>query len=787
MPVGLASSWLAAGAPDEAPVKNPRAGDPVAITEGGALFRIACAACHGPDARGGGRGPDLVSGPRVHGDTDAELFATITKGVPGTEMPAAWLSPEEVWGVLVYLRTLSAEAAPPPRGDRAAGEKLFFGSAACAGCHMVQGRGGRLGPDLSRIGAARPAATISEHIRTPSKQVSKGYETVTAVTRAGTTVTGVRRSEDTFSVRVMDAAETIHLLQKDELRELAYPKTSLMPDYPESILGRAQLDDVVAYLASQRGSSATSVVPASSGPGMVPAARVAAASSEPASWLTYSGDYRGWRYSRLSQIDTRNVSRLGLRWVFQSGVAGKLETTPLVFDGLMFVTGPDNHVWALDPRTGRAIWHYQRRLPEKVTLCCGRVNRGLAALGDRLFLATLDAHVVALDAKTGSLLWDVEAADHRLGYSFTLAPLAVKDKIIVGVAGGEFGIRGFIDAYDAQTGRRAWRFYTIPGPGEPGHESWEGDSWKTGGAPAWLTGTYDAESNLVYWGIGNPGPDAYGDEREGDNLYSDSVVALDVDTGALKWHFQYTPHDVHDWDATQIPILVDREWGGRPRKLLLHANRNGFFYVLDRTSGEFLLAKPFARVSWAKEIGPEGRPIVLPGTAPTAEGNDVCPGIAGATNFMSPAYSPQTGLLYVATREQCDRVFASPQRYRPGGVFWGSAFMGIPEEKEWGALRALDPQAGALKWEFRYYSAPWGGVLATSGGLVFAGDMEGYAMALDAATGSPLWRMATGGAVFGSPMSYAIEGRQYVVLAAGSALFAFGLPEVAALPGAAAR
>jgi alcohol dehydrogenase (cytochrome c) len=782
---GLSRSSLAA--PEEAPVKNPRAGDALAIVEGGSAFRLACALCHGLDARGGARGPDLVSGPLVHGDSDAALFATITEGVPGTEMPPAFLKAEEVWAVVAYLRTLTPMAAPPPAGDRAAGEKLFFGEAACARCHMIDGRGGRLGPDLSRIGAARPAAIIAENIRTPSQHVSTGYETVTAVTRQGKTITGVRRNEDTFSLQLMDAAEAIHLLQKDELREVAYPEASLMPDYPEALLDSGKLRDLVAYLASLRGDRPAGAAPSSSGTGMVRPERLLAATSEPAHWLTYSGDYAGWRYSRLAQIDKGNVQKLGLGWVFQPGMPGKLETTPLVVDGLMFVTGPDNHVWALDPRAGRAIWHYQRRLPEKLLACCGRVNRGLAALGDRLFLATLDAHVVALDAKTGSVLWDVEAADYRLGHSFTLAPLAVKDKIIVGVAGGEYGIRGFIDAYEAQTGRRAWRFYTIPGPGERGYETWEGDSWKTGGAPAWLTGTYDAELNLTYWGIGNPGPDAYGSEREGDNLYSDSVVALDVDTGALKWHFQYTPHDVHDWDATQIPVLVDRDWGGRPRKLLFHANRNGFFYVLDRSSGELLLAKPFARVNWAKEIGPDGRPVVVPGTDPTPEGTDVCPGVAGATNFMSPAYSPQTGLLYVATREQCDRLFASLQAYRPGGIFWGSAFMGIPGEKEWGALRALDPETGTRKWEFRYQSPPWGGALATSGGLVFAGDMEGYVMALDAATGKLLWRTATGGAVFASPMSYAVEGRQFVALAAGGALFAFALPEPPLRPDAPAR
>ena len=503
--------------------------------------------------------------------------------------------------------------------------------------------------------------------------------------------------------------------------------------------------------------------------------RLLQARQEPQNWLTYSGDYSGWRYSSLKQINTANVQQLAAQWVFQTEAKGKFETTPLVFDGVMYVTVQDNLAYALDSRTGRTIWQYRRSLPEGILVCCGRVNRGFAVLGDNLFMATLDAHLVALDRKTGNVLWDVEAADYRKGYAFTLAPLVVKDKVIVGVAGGEFGIRGFIDAYDAETGKRAWRFYTIPGPGEPGHETWEGDSWKTGGSPAWMTGTYDPALNLIYWGTGNPGPDLYGEDREGDNLYSNSVVALDADTGKLKWHFQFTPHDVHDWDATEVPMLLDLEFEGRPRKLLVQANRNGFFYVLDRTNGEFLLARPFARITWAKEIGPDGRPVVLPGTDPTPEGNYVCPGLSGGTNWMSPSYNPQTGLFYVAAREQCNLFFSSPQPYREGVLYWGSTYQPVSDEKEWGALRALDPRTGKIKWEFKYYSAPRAGTLSTAGGLVFAGDMEGYLIAVDAQAGKELWHFQTGSPLFASPMTYSLDGMQYVTIPSGSALFTFAL------------
>lgn len=505
--------------------------------------------------------------------------------------------------------------------------------------------------------------------------------------------------------------------------------------------------------------------------------RLVKSSGEPANWLMYSGNYPGWRYSALDQIKNTNVRRLAPRWVFQTGIEGHFETTPLVIDGVLYATGPNDLGVAIDPRTGRTIWKYQRALPAKVRACCGLVNRGFAALGDKIFMATLDAHVVALDAKTGNVIWDAEAADYRQGYSFTLAPLVVKDKVIVGVSGGEYGIRGFVDAYWAATGKRAWRFYTVPEPHSPGNETWGGDSWKIGGGPAWLTGSYDPELNLVYWGIGNPAPDWYGETRKGDNLYTDCMVALDADRGTLKWYYQFTPHDLHDWDATEIPVLIDTEWKGHPLKLLLQANRNGFFYALDRTDGKFLFAKPFVRVTWAKEIGPDGRPVLTADAIPTPKGRSACPGISGATNFMSPSYDPQTELFYVAAREQCDIVSSQREQFVPGRFYFGSGNEPVPGEKDWGALRAIDPRTGEIRWEFKYFSAPWGGALSTAGGLVFAGDTDGNLIALDATTGKDLWHFQTGSPIFASPMTYALEGRQYIVIPAGTALFAFALPE----------
>jgi len=387
----------------------------------------------------------------------------------------------------------------------------------------------------------------------------------------------------------------------------------------------------------------------------------------------------------------------------------------------------------------------------------------------------VDAHLVALDMRTGRVRWDVEVADYKAAYSITVAPLAVKDKIIVGIAGAEFGIRGFLDAYDAKTGKRAWRFWTVPAPGEPGNETWSGDSWKTGGAPTWVTGAYDPESNLVYWGTGNPSPDMIGDDRQGDNLYSDSLLALDADTGKLKWHFQFTPHDVLDMDANQVPVLLDDEFRGRPRKLVLFANRNGFYYVLDRLTGEFLVGKQFARQNWAKGLDGRGRPIVNPAAVPSPEGALVYPDDDGTANWFSPSFNSKTGLFYQNVREKGAIQKRTHTAYEPGHLFMGANRLPIPGEEPWGALRALDWQTGEKRWEFRVHTPPWCGVLSTAGGLVFSGTMEGDFFTLDAATGKLLWRIQTGGAIWSNPISYMSEGKQYIVVCAGSSLIAFSV------------
>jgi alcohol dehydrogenase (cytochrome c) len=506
--------------------------------------------------------------------------------------------------------------------------------------------------------------------------------------------------------------------------------------------------------------------------------RLVRARTEPHNWLTYSGTYDGQRHAPLAQIHTGNVARLQPVWIYQAREFGKAETSPIVIDGVLYITERSQAVTALDGRTGRPLWSFARPRSTRVPTCCGDVNRGLAVLDDALYLATLDAHLIALDRRSGKKRWDITVADYTTGHSLTLAPLAVKDKVIVGISGGEFGVRGFIDAYDARTGKRVWRFWTVPGPGEPGHDTWSGDSWKTGGAPAWVTGSYDPALNLLYWGTGNPAPDYNGDVRQGDNLYSDSLVALDADTGKLRWHFQYTPHDMHDWDSNQVPVLIDAEYpAGRPRKLLAQANRNAFFYLLDRQTGEYLLGAPYAKQTWAKGLDAKGRPIRLPGTEPSEAGTKVFPGLAGATNWQSPAYNPQARLMYVQAHEDYAQVFYKHvQPFKPGGKWEGGAARDVEGSEHFGVVKAIDPLAGKIRWEFKQHAPPTGGLLSTGGGLVFGGSREGWFFALDARTGKPLWRFQTGGPIWANPVSYAVDGRQQIAVAAGHALFVFALP-----------
>ncbi len=508
--------------------------------------------------------------------------------------------------------------------------------------------------------------------------------------------------------------------------------------------------------------------------------RLVNADQEPENWLMYSGQYNSQRYSRLDQVNRGNAADLKVEWVHQFHTLSVVETSPVVVDGLMFITESPSTLIALDAATGRRFWTYEHPVPDKLTLCCGRNNRGVAVLGEKVYLGTVDARLLALDAKTGSVLWNVEVGDAAAGFSITGAPLVVKDMVITGVGGGEYGIRGFIDAYDAETGELRWRFYTIPGEGEPGNETWGGDSWKYGGAPTWLTGSYDPETNLIYWGTGNPGPDWNGDLRPGDNLYSDAVVALDADSGELRWHFQFTPHDTHDWDATQIPVLVDLELGGELRELMLWANRNAFYYVLDRETGQFVRATAYAKQTWAQGMDESGRPILIPDTDPTEEGVEVYPSIGGATNWNSPSFSPASGLFYTRARDAAHIYYKRDDVYEKGDTYLGGFGKDADHPENFtAAIRALDPLTGDLQWEYELDTSDWwkAGILSTAGGVLFSGSSDGYFFALDDRTGEDLWYISVGGQVHAAPMTYGVDGRQYVAVSANHALFTFALPD----------
>lgn len=511
--------------------------------------------------------------------------------------------------------------------------------------------------------------------------------------------------------------------------------------------------------------------------------RILKASQEPHNWLTYNGSTSSQRHSGLTQITPANAKDLELKWVFQSRSLEKHEVTPLVVDGIMYTIQSPNDVVALNAANGRRLWTYSHKYDPVARNCCGKLSRGLAILGDKLFLAGFDARMIAIDAKTGKEVWKTEpAGDPKQGYAFTHAPIVVKDKVIAGTAGGEFGVRGFIAGFDVNTGKEVWRFNTVPGPGEPGHETWSGDSWMHGGAPIWATGSYDPDLNLTYWGTGNPGPDWDGAARLGDNLYSASVIALDPDTGKLKWHYQFSPHDEFDWDSTQTPVLAEIDWQGRTRKVMLWANRNGMFYVLDRITGEFMKGQPFVKVNWASGFDPNGRPIRVPGMAPTVEGTLIYPGNQGGTNWYPPSYSPRTGLFYIPAWENSSTTYVKgvePPEFHEGQTFAGLFPRGGNRgEDVYSAVRAIDPKTGEKKWDYRQ-SAPSteAGILTTASDVLFSGSRDGQFFALDARDGKLLWETSLGLSVAAGPMSYAVNGKQYVSIMVGSALFAFGLKD----------
>jgi alcohol dehydrogenase (cytochrome c) len=646
---------------------------------------------------------------------------------------------------LIFLA--AGEAAFAQTAD--AGRSTFV--ARCAGCHGTDGNGGELGPAIAARLPTRSDDDLRELIR--DGRPAAGMPAFPMLTTGESA--GLVDFLRTLKPRggAAPARASYRLTSGSSLSGLVLNRTIA----DAQVLG----DDRRVHLLRNSGDAWREV-------------------TSQTDWLLYNGSTNGDRYSPLAQIDTANVARLAPRWIFTVPNAARLQVTPVVAEGVMYVTVA-NECYALDAGTGRQIWHYQRpRTKGLIGNAAGGVNRGVAVAGDRLFMVTDHAHIIALNRHTGALLWETEMADWRQNYNATGAPLTVGDMVVTGTSGGDEGVRGFVAAFDQATGAERWRFWTVPAPGEPKSETWQGKGIAHPGGATWMTGAYDAALDTLYWPVGNPGPDLIGDDRGGDNLYTDSVVALDPKSGALKWHFQFTPHDVWDYDAQEPLALVDTDWNGRPRKLLVQANRNGFLYVLDRTDGTFLFGTRFAKqVTWATGLGPDGRPLRAPNMEPTAEGRRVCPSLDGASNWYSTSFNPRTGLYYVQTNDKCGIFTRTPSEWEAGKGFMGGSFRQAPDEPAERVLRAFDIRTGKPAWELPQSGAvnSWGGVLSTAGGVVFVAEDSGAFMAVDAAGGKPLWRFQTNQLWKASPMTYEFDRKQYVAIAAGPNILAFGLAD----------
>jgi len=758
---------------------SPSPGDET-VTLGRGVFALYCGGCHGGDGTGGERGPDVVTPGLARRHREGRFREIVTKGLPERGMPPLPLAASDLDRLTAFYRSRTAPAAESPTaGDVAAGRKLFLAKNSCGACHAPGITDQMLGPDLSNLAREKTLPQIERALKEPGSAPANGYEVVTVKLKSGESLRGFLRNESAFSLQLQDMRGGLRFVRQEDTRAVERDAVSVMPAFRGS---DAEWRNLLAYLTrldgsvgGEKGDRVTSQA-GTSLPGSV--SFDAIKKPRRGDWPSYNGLLSGNRHSELSQIDTSNVAGLAPRWMFPIRSPRQLQVTPVVIDGVMYVTTV-NEAFALDAANGREIWHYRRGQTEGVIGDAGSgINRGVAVLGDRVFMVTDDARVIALHRVTGRLLWDTKMAAHEENYGATMAPLVVKDLVIAGVSGGDEGARGFLAAYSAATGEEVWRFWTIPAPGEPLSETWVGSALPHGCGATWLTGSYDPDLDLLYWTTGNPCPDYNGDERKGDNLYTNSVVALDPATGKLRWHYQYTPHDLNDWDAVQTPVLADAEWRGERRKLLMQANRNGFFYVLDRVSGKLLLAKPFVdALTWAERIGEDGRPVLVPGQQPTPGGTVTCPAVEGATNWMSPAFSPETGLFYLNALEKCGVYAKWPQEWKAGDSFYGGTAKVAPDKPKRKYLRAIDIQTGRRVWE-REQAGPataWGGVLTTAGGLVFYGDDSGALAAVDAKTGEPLWDFQMNVTWKASPMTYAVEGRQYIGVAADRNIVVFAL------------
>ena len=758
-------------------------------------FNSTCASCHGENGGGGDRAPALVDNPHLRTLDAGGIEAIIRTGQrampPFPNLPQGQLSRLGAW--LHSLNISGLQPAPPEQV--AAGEAYFYGAGGCSGCHMVRGRGASLGPDLSAI-AARTTKAELEHwlddptslMGTKSLPICPGYAFCpdfqwamqNVVLKSGEKLRGFarRRTEREVALQTLDGK--FRMIPIEAISTIVQDNQSVMPKFHGNA---AERRDLLAYLGTLGGINAGALggnVPP------VPQSDIdAVMHPRPGDWATYNGKRDGNHHSALAQITVQNVKQLQPQWAFVPGGVG-LEGEPIVVDGIMYVTGGPQ-VCALDAATGLAIWCTPRTNGLGVQRVVGArgpranqtpppagPNRGVGILGDRLFYTSDDAYLVCLNRLTGAVMWTQPLAEaSEKGKVYTSASvMVVNDLVITGIAGGDSPMRGFIVAYHANTGKEAWRFYTIPKPGEPLSETWVGRALATGGGATWETGSYDPETKTLYWAVGNPYPDTDPSERGGTNLYTNSVVALDAATGKFKLHYQFTPYDTHDWDATEPMVLADTMWKGKPRKLLMSAQRSGVFYVLDRITGEFLLAKPFVRkLTWADGFDPKtGEAHLVPGNIPTEAGTKTCPGVRGATNWYPASFNPQTRLFYVMAAEDCGV-------YRSKGRIFGNN----PDPSDAGIrlVRALDIETGKIVWE-KPMPGPqetnYSGVLTTAGGLLFHGEVGGDFAAVDAKSGRTLYRFRTNDSWRATPMTYTVAGRQFVAGMAGQVLWAFALP-----------
>jgi len=764
-------------------IANPFAGDPAAPAAGKAVFESTCAACHGAGAAGSERAPALNTGTFRHGGSDQEIFQTIRSGLPGTLMPSfSGLPSDNVWRLVSYVKSLSGQTGPlgQASGDAVAGEAVFFGKGGCAGCHEINGRGLDLASDLSAEGT-KPVAAIKTGVLHQLPQ-GRGFRAAPhyadIVANDGRTAHGLVRDEDSFSILLEDKNGKWLSFSKSDVKSITNAGGAQPRDIATRLSGN-EVDNIVAFLQKQKARDFGQIAKNAPSP-VLPYARLANARSEPQNWPTYWGDYAGHHFSDLDQITPANVRQLQAKWVgpMPPAPTGYSEATPLVVDGVMYVSGSPGEVYAFDVRTGMQKWVFRRKQDVKNPYQNNPSNKGLAVLDGRVFVGTLDDLLIAIDANTGRQLWEVRTADTMEGIQMSGAPLALDGKIITGMSGGELGARGYLDAYDPVTGKRLWRTFTIPAKGEPGNDSWAGDSWKTGGAPTWLTGSYDPQLHLLYWGTGNPAPDYNAESRKGDNLYSDCVLAIDPDTGKIKWFYQFTPNDDHDWDSTEDYVLADMTIGGKQKKVLLHADRNGVYYVIDRTNGQMLLAKPFVKTNWFTGFDKKGRPIVDPKTVATAAGQVVYPAVGG-TNFQAPSYNAQSGVFFLEYVSSQGFAQSAPVSYEKGKLYLGRgagpAPAGPPPEQ---GVMAMEASTGNILWKYPMARVGLGsGLVATKGGLVFVAGAGGEFIALDQKSGKPLWHFRTNGQVNTSPMSYAVDGKQYIAIVAANDVYSFALPD----------